>query len=80
MEMKMEMKITQSFSWSLMWLTKKYSTLHVHVGHSKFGGLTVFRVDRSKYEKENCRRGQNTAVITRVPGAMLSLNQEKVHQ
>lgn len=52
----------------------------MHVGHSKFGRLTVFRVDRSKDEKENCRRDGNNAIITRVPGAMLSLNQKKVHQ
>lgn len=37
-------------------LSQRCSVLHVHVGRSEFEGFTVLSVDKSKDEKENCRR------------------------
>ena len=54
--------------------------LHVHMGWSEFRGFIVLSVDKSKNEKENCRREGKITIITSIPRAMLSLNQETVHQ
>lgn len=52
----------------------------MHVSRSEFWGFIVLNVDRSKDEKENCGRDGKITIITSVPSAMLSFNQETVHQ